>query len=68
MSNKEEKSHKKSKEEIYIKEEDEIEEIDEEEGEIEEVDDEDSQIGIQILDDSQERKKTKKKYKKECPP
>ena len=65
MSNKEEKSHKKSKEEIYIQEEDEIEEIDEEEGEIEEVDDEDSQIGIQILDDSQERKKTKKKYKKE---
>ena len=63
MNKKEEKPKKKEKEEIYIQEEDEVEEIDEEEAEIEEVDEVDSQIGIHILDDSHERKKLKKNKK-----
>ena len=64
MDNKEEKIIKKHKndEKIYIQEEEEVEEIDEEEGEVEEID-EDSQIGIQILDDSLEKKKHKKSKK-----
>ena len=62
MENKEEKIHKKSKDEekIYIQEEEEIEELEEEDGEIEEVDELDSQFKIQILDDSVEKKKVKK--------
>ena len=65
MENKEQKIHKKSKneEKIYIQEEEEVEEIDEEEGEIEEVDEGDSQFKIQILDDSLEKKKNKKNRK-----
>ena len=61
MENKEEKIHKKRPEEkIYLQEEEEVEEIDEEEAEIEEIDEQDSQFKIQILDDSQEKKKIKK--------
>ena len=60
MENKKERSHKKKEEKIYLQEEEEVEEIDEEEGEIEEIDKSDSQFKIQILDDSQEKKKIKK--------
>ena len=62
-SNEQKSNKKKSEEKIYLQEEEEVEEIDEEEGEIEEVDDADSQFKIQILDDSNEKKKIKKKKK-----